>query len=70
MYVDLKIKKKIWWSYFLIDRTADQEVVLEIFLSTNYNIDQALDKLRLPTTNKNYCNRRQKKKRILFFPIF
>jgi len=35
-------------------RTADQEVVLEIFLSTNYNIDQALEKLRLPTTNKNY----------------
>ncbi|CAF0744591.1 unnamed protein product [Rotaria sp. Silwood1] len=35
-------------------RTADQEIVLEVFLSTNYNIDQALDKLRLPTTNKNY----------------
>ncbi|CAF4415530.1 unnamed protein product, partial [Adineta steineri] len=36
-------------------RTADQETILEVFLSTNYDIDQALDKLRLPTTNKNYC---------------
>ncbi|CAF0971082.1 unnamed protein product [Rotaria sordida] len=35
-------------------RTADQEIVLEVFLSANYNVDQALDKLRLPTTNKNY----------------
>ncbi|CAF0828146.1 unnamed protein product [Adineta steineri] len=35
-------------------RTADQETILEVFLSTNYDIDQALDKLRLPTTNKNY----------------
>ncbi|CAF1093857.1 unnamed protein product [Adineta ricciae] len=35
-------------------RTADQEIILEVFLSTNYNIDQALEKLRLPTTDKNY----------------
>jgi hypothetical protein len=53
--------------YFLIVRTADQEVVLEIFLTTNYNIDQALDKLRLPTTNKNYCRQKKNKKENLIF---
>ncbi|CAF3325753.1 unnamed protein product [Rotaria socialis] len=35
-------------------RTADQENVLEVFLASNYNIDQALEKLREPTTNKNF----------------
>jgi hypothetical protein len=50
-----KIEMLFFLHHFLIDRTADQEIVLEIFLSTNYNIDQALEKLRLPTTNKNYC---------------
>ena len=39
----------------ILVRTADQEIILEVFLSTNYNIDQALEKLRLPTTDKNYC---------------
>lgn len=38
-----------------IDRTADQENVLEVFLSTNYNTEQALEKLRLSTTEKNFC---------------
>lgn len=38
------------------DRTADQEVVLEILLATDFDMDQALDKLRLPSTNKNYRN--------------
>ena len=58
--------------YFSIDRTADQEIVLEIFLSTNYNIDQALEKLRLPTTDKNYCinNQSIKKKARMFSRIF
>ena len=41
---------------FSLDRTADQEVVLEILLESSYDSDQALDKLRLPSTNKNYCN--------------
>ena len=39
-----------------LDRTADQEVVLEILLASDFDMDQALDKLRLPSTNKNYCN--------------
>ncbi len=72
MYVYLNKKKGFFFPkyYFLIVRTADQEVVLEIFLTTNYNIDQALDKLRLPTTNKNYCiylNNRQRRKFHFFF---
>ncbi len=65
--------KQFFKFYFRLDRTADQEVVLEIFLSTNYNIDQALDKLRLPTTNKNYCkfhSQTKKKTEFHFSEIF
>jgi hypothetical protein len=43
------------YSSLYLDRTADQELVLEVLLSTDYDIEQALDKLRLPSTNKNDC---------------
>jgi len=57
MFVEINFCFCYWKYFYPLVRTADQEVVLEIFLSTNYNIDQALDKLRLPTTNKNYCRK-------------
>ena len=64
MYVYLNKKRSIKFIFPIVP-TADQENVLEIFLSTNYNIEQALDKLRLPITNKNYC-----KKELIFFIFF
>jgi hypothetical protein len=69
MFISIEKKHIFFLYYSIIDRTADQEIILEVFLSTHYNIDQALDKLRLPTTNKNYCISR-KKDNFFFIDIF